>query len=809
MNRSAQLLLLLALPAAAAALEPAADVTPATSHPAPRFAAAGPLRFEENLGQTDPQVRFLARTASGHVFLTPDGIVVSGASGAAPVHVRFVDASPSALFGAGLLPGRSHYLKGNDPGAWQHDVPAYGGVRYADAWPGVDLSLYGTPDRLVEFDVVAAPHADLDRVRLAVPGAVAATIAADGTLVLARADGEVRLHLPAIWQADAAGTRRAVAGRFVVHGIDEAGALVGFAVDGRDPARTLVIDPVLAYSSYLGGSEFDEALDVAVDADGCAYVLGFTRSADFPLLNAYDGTIGPSDIDAFVTKFSADGSSIVYSTFVGGNLDDAFAFGGIGVDAQGVAYIGGITAGGTFPVTGGAFQTTPGGLNDGFVTALAPDGSSLLWSTFLGGSLHDRCEAVAVDPQTGSVFATGITNSSDFPITPGAYDSTYASLDTWVARLSAGGLVFSTFVGGSSVDQAHGIAAFDNTPYVCGESFSNDFPVVSGVAVSDSGTTDAVAFRLNATGTAMLFSTYLPGGATEAAYGIAADPADGSAYVCGRTNSADFLTTPGAFLELHPNTGGFLGNAVFLTKLGPGGPLAYSTYLGGPEGDAIAWDVDARDGRAAVTGRTSADDFPLVNAFQSDVFNTEAFVTQFEPDGASLRFSTVLGGGSLENHRDGAGGIACHPLGTLHVAGTTGSTNFPTTPGSFQDEDPGQDSGADAFVLAIHPDPATDVPAISAPAVTDALTLTSGPNPFRGSVRIAFTLPAAADVRLDIVTVGGRRVRTIDGRAMPAGASSLRWDGRDDAGAAVAAGVYLARLTAAERSAAARLVLLR
>ena len=416
-----------------------------------------PLRFEANGGQTDARVRFLARAPGSTVFLTSTGATLSlsprstgthsktqgpARSGARPavVGLQLIGADPTArVAGVGRLDGASNYLFGSDPRRWHTGVPAYGRVSYRSVYPGIDLAFYGR-QRELEYDFTLAPHADVGRIALALPGAHGVRLDRSGDLVLDTAAGTVRQRAPVIYQP-AGGHRRPVAGGYVLKGHGR----VGFRVGPYDHSRALVIDPVLAYGTYLGGSLGSEGVTaIAVDqscSSACpAYVTGQTSSSDFPVKNALQGSRAGTgrDTDAFVAKINADGSALEYSTYLGGSATDGGS--GIAVDSSGRAFVTGVTDSGggpspatSFPITGGAFQGTQGGSDDAFLAVLKADGSALDYSTFLGGASSDIANGVAV--QGGNAYVTG-TASAGYPTTAGALQPTApGSGDAFVSKL--------------------------------------------------------------------------------------------------------------------------------------------------------------------------------------------------------------------------------------------------------------------------------------------------------------------------------------------------------------------------------------
>src|SRR5438128_1033575 len=397
-----------------------------------------PLSFEANQGQTDPQVKFLSRGRGYTLFLTPTEAVLTltkadahakrRISGEATLpepekragtvlRMKLLGANPTPrVTGVEELPGRSNYFVGDDPKKWRANVPTYAKVEYRDVYPGVNLVYYGN-QRQLEHDFVVSPGADPKIITLAFEGVDGVAIDGLGDLVLRADGGEVRLRKPFVYQ-DHDGQRAVIPTRYVL----KAERQVAFEVAPYDATKPLIIDPVLVYSTLLGGSNDDRGFGIAVDAAGNAYVTGGTGSSDFPTTaGAFQTTLGGGS-DAFVTKLDPTGTALVYSTYLGGSSGD-FA-NGIAVDATGSAYVTGTTLSADFPTTPGAAQTTfGGGLVDAFVTKLNPTGSALVYSTYLGGGGSDQGFGIAVDT-SGNAYVTGSAVAMNFPTTPGASQTT-------------------------------------------------------------------------------------------------------------------------------------------------------------------------------------------------------------------------------------------------------------------------------------------------------------------------------------------------------------------------------------------------
>jgi hypothetical protein len=626
-----------------------------------------PLSFEPNRGQARADTRFVVH-GRGYTALLRDhelALALSRRGAHTTVRMGLVGASPrSRLRGARRLPGTVNYLQGHEPRRWRTNIPTYASVVEERVYPGVDLLYRGKQDRL-EYTFLLRPAADPDRIALDFRGAMAVRLGRSGSLVLELTGGG-RLVEPAPFAYQTvAGRRRPVGAGFSLRG-----GRVGFALSDYDPGLPLVIDPT------FGGSGDDIGSGIAVDSAGSPYLTGWTDSTDWPTANPYQGA-NAGFLDAFVMKLSPDGSSIVYSTYLGGDGDDLGN--GIAVGSTGAAYVTGFTGSTNFPIAN-AYQENLRGIYDGFVTKLSPDGSTLVYSTYLGGSPlgsplptggDDRARAIAVD-SSGSAYVTGQTNSKDFP-TVNAYQSVRmgppddnAAYDVFVTKLSPGGsaLVYSTYLGGNGGDFGFGIAADSaGSAYVTGWTGSTDFPIANAYQSAFGGPSDgldAFVTKFDPGGSALVYSTYLGGTGSDNGWGIAAD-STGAAYVAGQTGSTDFPTV-NPFQAARRG-----GSDAFVTKLNPSGSARYSTYLGGNRGErGFGIAVDAA-GAAWVTGDTESTDFPTANPLQAaNAGFFDAFVTKLSVGGNLLLFSTYRGGSDYDTNT----GIA---LGAAH-AWTVGYT---------------------------------------------------------------------------------------------------------------------------------------
>jgi uncharacterized protein (TIGR03437 family) len=702
-----------------------------TAKPARIDYARLPMNFEPNVGQAPAGVHFVARGASYAVRLENAGpVLLLKPALKAPAH-RIAISFPGGRTriepkGVDRLEGKVNYLVGNRSRGWHRNVPTYGHVRYEAVYPGIDVVYYGQQGRL-EYDFQIAPHADPSRIRLRFEGAGRPQLDEAGDLVFANVGDALRQHQPVAYQ-ERDGTRTSVEVRYRMLPSGDASLALG----GYDPELPLVIDPTLSYATYLGGAGNDGIASIKVDATGALYVAGFTNSTSFTTVggvqSGYKGTNASGQFlvfgDAFVAKFSPSGA-LVYSTYLGGSDDDLAA--ALAIDASGNAYVAGATRSVDFPVTSGAFQTKFGGASedpfikagDAFVVKLSPDGGQILYGTYLGGSMNDMALGIAVDV-SGNVAVVGATLSTNFPTTADAIFPTFrgaANLaiqdtgDGFLTRLDATGkLLYSTYIGGRSHDFARGVALdAQGNVYLCGSTFSSDFPVTDGVVQKtfhgletstdyNNFSDDAWVMKVSAQGT-IVYSTYLGGSSMDTAFGIAVD-ASGSAYVTGHTMSKDFPVTDNSKYGgtgANGQPGDFLLGDAFVSKLTPdGSALVYSTYLGGP-GDEIGNDivVDAA-GNAYVVGYTLSTNFPVTGDALQKTFGGlggqgyndgaaetlsfgDAFITKLDPQG-TLLYSSFFGG----TGDDIAMAVAVDSGMNVYIAGNTVSQNLPLGSNPFQ-----------------------------------------------------------------------------------------------------------------------------
>jgi beta-propeller repeat-containing protein len=708
-----------------------------------------PVAFIENAGQVDTRVRYYAQgNRFGFYFTQTEVVVVLTKAGVDPgvaLALRFLGANANATIeGGDRVPGEVNYFRGSDPSQWHTRLARYGQVTYRDLWPGINL-LVREQSGVLKYEFHVRPGARPSDIRLAYRGAEGLSVDRSGALAIDTAAGVVHDQAPVAFQ-EWNGTRNTVQIRYAPEGTGRSGHF-GFAIDGAyDPDRELIVDPGIQYTTFLGGSSDDIGAGIAVDASGNAYIGGTTQSPDFPTtVGAFQRTGAVQNFaEAFVAKLNAQGSALVYATFLGGS---DMEFGRrIAIDASGNAYITGQTKSSNFPTTANAFDRT---LNipancprcatdntDGFVTKLNASGSALVYSTYLGGTDYDSPRGIAVDAG-GNAYVMGETLSPDFPTTAGAFDRTYnTNYDIFVTKLNAAGsaLTYSTFIGGTQVDNGERIAVDSGgNAYVMGFSSSTDFPTTPGAFdTTNNGGFDVTLSKLNPSGSALVYSTYLGGSGMDSGGGLVVNDA-GEAYVCGGSGSLNFPTTAGAFNTPQD------GSDNFVTKFNAAGSaLVYSAVFGGTGSDGAAGIALDAAGNAWITGATGSTDYPTTAnaADRSPNGGTDGFITELNPGGSALLYSTYHGGANTDNGTD----VAVDNVGDVYVTGHTMSMDFPATVGAFDTVFAGDLSvfWGDAFITKIDVSATTNAP-IAPPATPGTPVLQSPANASAPSQPIGFS----------------------------------------------------------------------
>ncbi|MFZ0318862.1 MAG: SBBP repeat-containing protein [Candidatus Sulfotelmatobacter sp.] len=719
----------------------AQTLTPAANQRLQATFAALPLAFEQNQGQADPQVKYMARGNGYKLFLTSSQAVFKlhkqggdsevrsmmmdrriGPAGikkmlrqkalqrskelVATVRMNMLGANPAGQVAAeSPQPGKVNYFIGRDPSKWHPDVPLFGQVSYRNLYPGVDLVFHGSGGQL-EFDYRVNPGANAKTIALGFQGADRVATNSAGDLILTTAAGPIAMQHPTAYQ-EKDGARHHVDVRFRVSADN-----VTFDLGPYDHGRELVIDPTVTFSTYFGGDFAVYGSAITKDTNGNIFIAGATDSDSIP--GDSNGTNNFS-FDAFVTKVSSSGA-LAFTTVFGGSVDD-FA-GGIAVDAAGI-YVAGTTDSPDFPATVGQTIFEGGvsdGNNDAFAVTLTTTGT-FSWGTYIAGTDSDSGLAVAVDSSSHELYVVGETFSSDLGGATGGVNplphgnalnlgqvTSPVADDGYIVKLNSGGTAYLlvSYLGGSNGDLADGVALDPaGNIYVSGETISTDLPVTSGVVQSECGTDgtcnttnnnaqdDAYIFAIQANLAAYKYVTYYGGSKVDDALAIAAD-SNGDAFITGLTTSTDFKTFGTPFQASLAGT-----QNAFAVELNPTGTAAtYGTYVGGNGIDiglGIALDSF---GDIYLTGQTSSSQtapaFPLQNPTQGTFGgSTDAFVTVLSTSPNVALFSTYLGGSGDEDQAGGA--IALDSSNNIYVTGDTTSGNslngattaFPTTTGAL------------------------------------------------------------------------------------------------------------------------------
>jgi hypothetical protein len=712
--------------------------TPSGSGVMPRASVSTtvPLSFEANQGQAAPGIAFIAHAGRYTAFLSPSQatfeLPVPSASrqkldspfplpfGPATVHpatlparLQFVGTNVHARFvGLDRLPGIVNYFIGRNEKAWRTDIPTYARVACLGIYPSIDL-IYSARGQRLEYDWLLHPGARSDAIRWRMSGPGQLRLSTDGRLILSTHAGSLVEQAPVAYpQSGRVGDRAAVRVTALGH------AIFGLRVRHYDPTRLLVVDPVVGFATYLGGSLGDSGKSITVDSEGNVYVTGLTASGDFPNKNGYPfhpvaGIGTPPHV--FVTKLDPTGKGIVFSTYLGGSsYDEAFS---VAQDSTGI-YVAGSTESPDFP-TVHAFQTKLGGGSDAFIAKLAPSGDSLIYSSYMGGAQNDLAYSVAID-DAHNAYMTGDT----IPLHGGGANGTPPLVHAFVDKIAPdGSRLYNVLLAGDFQDTGYGIAA-DNAgdAYVVGLTQSTNFPSELTPAPGLIGSEDGYIAKLDPDGK-LVYSTHLGGNDATVADAVTLD-STGNAYITGQTSSSDFPVIGGFQYRYGGNGRALTAGDAFVARVDRYGRLRYSTYLGGSrddEGLGIAVD---RHRDIFVTGWTTSADFPVKNALQPAMVDSQcsfglpcehAFAAEISADG-TLAWSTYLGGSGS----DQANGIALDSSDNVYLTGATSSLDFPTVqPLQSHTTDTGNLDRLDAFVVKLVP----GSPAPNHSLVIDALKL--------------------------------------------------------------------------------------
>jgi len=640
-----------------------------------------PLIFEINRGQAEADVRFVGRARDFALLLKADEAVFSlrtprpspDAAAATRTSTLNPEESPTLVSmklegavstpivsGEGPQIARANYFIGNDPDKWIRGVETYSSVVYSSVYAGVDLVFYGN-ERELEYDFTVAPGADPRAIRLRFEGADDLSVNSDGALVLRTRAGEVKHERPFVYQ-ESNGSRSVVAAAF--NQFDDGS--IGFDIGEYDKTQPLVIDPILVYSTYLGGMADDFGRGIVADSAGNAFVMGDSFSSNF-LRQA-----SPTNSDVFIGKLALNGLLLAY-TYFGGSKNDTAT--GLAVDAAGNLYLGGSTQSADFPIFN-SVGSVMNGPSDAFAVKLTPSADQFFYSSLVGGSGQETGIGIAADT-LGNAYITGRTSSQDYP-TVAAIQPVYGGgdSDAFISKVLPDGkaLAYSTFLGGGAVENASdksgiSIDAAGNV-YIAGDTQSTDFPTVNALRTTKNGpasSSDGFAAKLNPAGTNFIYATYLGGADDDFALAVGADQA-GNAYVTGRTKSPSF-TGSGT-----PKVTTATADA-FVAKLNAtGSAISYLNFIGGNLGDESGNAIAVDSGGNAVIAGSAGVGTPTIDAILSSSRGAgDVFVAKLGPNGA-VTFSSYLGGSG----EDTALGVGVDGTGSIYVTGVTGSTDFLT-----------------------------------------------------------------------------------------------------------------------------------
>jgi len=658
------------------------------------------IPFIENKGQIKGEsVSYYAKTFGGTVFVTKDGkLVYSLPKFEEKEKVKgwvikegLVGASISNVKGEEEAVTKVSYFKGKDPSKWERNISTYNLVSLGEVYKGIGLKVKAYGKNVEKLFYIKA-GANPESIKIKIEGAKSLRVNEAGELEVETGLGVIKFTKPSAYQ-EINGKRVEVVAAYTL--LSNPQYVYGFKVGSYDKKETLIIDPLLA-STFIGGSSWDYGRSIALDGGGNVYITGETDSSNYPTTSgAYDESYNGGDYDVFVSRLNSSLTSLLASTFIGGSgWDYGYS---IALDEDGNVYITGETDSSDYPTTSGAYDESHNGGGDVFVSKLNSSLSTLLASTFIGGSGSDYGYSIALDGG-GNVYITGKTYSSDYPTPSGAYDESYNGYcDVFVSRLnsSLSSLLSSTFIGGSSYDYGYSIALDGGgNVYITGETWSSNYPTTSG-AYDESfngGYCDVFVSKLNSSLSTLLSSTFIGGSNYECGYSIALD-GGGNVYITGYTYSSDYPTTSGAYDEGHNGD-----EDVFVSRLNSSlSNLLASTFIGG-SGDEHGYSI-ALDGggNVYITGYTYSSDYPTTSGAYDEGHNgdEDVFVSRLNSSLSNLLASTFIGGSGDEHGYS----IALDGGGNVYITGYTYSSDYPTTSGAY---DEGHNGDEDVFVSRLN-----------------------------------------------------------------------------------------------------------
>ncbi len=769
-----------------------------------------PLTFIENQGQWNTMAQYIAKKRDMSILFEKDAFILNRKKSndnqvkTEVIQLTFEGASEQVtLRGAQEQTGKYNYFIGNDQSKWRKNVTGYEQVIYHNIYKGIDLCFYEKTGRL-EYDLLLSPGADLNNIKIRCEGLKELRINENGILIIETEFGPIIQAPPNAWYKQVSGENLPVVCNF--RKIDE--YTYGFHVPESNSELALVIDPGLEWSTFLGGNADDHCMSVTLNDAGQIIIAGATGSNDFPFTSgAYDTTFNDGQNDGIISCLSPDGMRLLWSTFLGGNYEDVLFE--VNVDSAGRVIVGGSSYSPNFPTTRNAYDTSYNEGWDGIIACLSPDGSQLLYSTYLGTDLDDMIVALDV-ANSGDAVVSGYTGSADFPTTAGAFDTTYNGgvRDAFVTRINSDGttLVYSTYLGGSGDDgysyvypiienSDRIIVLLDNVENVviCGLTRSWDFPTTLGAydTTWNEGWCDIFVTKLDATGSNLIFSTYLGGSSWETPVGNSLCLGEnGVIAIGGCTASPDFPTTFNAFDTTYNGITDEQHGIVSILN-STGSQLLYSTFIAGTDtllmGNIVSGIALYSDGDILFTGQAE-NGFPITPGAYDTIIGGyyDAFITRLSPDGngqADLIYSSYIGGSNY----DGGYDLIMADASTVVLVGFTDSRDFPTIPSAY---DTSYNGGfQDGFILRFSPYPGIQEPTITKPQSSITLSPVC-PNPVQYQICYELNLPQATKVKVTLFDITGRLVETLINKPLSAGAHNFTCVPKQN----LANGIYYLRL---------------
>lgn len=750
------------------------------------------LPFIVNKGQCDENVKFYARTFGGTVFITKNGEIIyslpqaeyeKNVKGLA-LKEEIIGGKVKNVMAAGQAITRVSYFKGKESSKWQNNIPAYELINMGEVYEDIDLKLKAYGNNVEKLFIVKS-GAKPENIRLRFIGAKGLRINKADELEVDTDLGLVTFSKPVAYQENT-GKKNFVEVAYIVNG-DE----YGFTVNDYDREAILIIDPLLA-STFLGGSDADDCQPfIITDGNGDIYVAGHSFSSDFPTTPGVFDESFNGDEDIFISKLDGDLKTIYSSTYLGGGGEDDGTCNLI-LDKNGNVYVVGFTISSDFPTTPGAYnEDYNGGDWDVFLAKFNSDLTTLLASTFLGGSDIDVAFSIALD-NSSNVCVTGVTLSSDFPTTPGAYNESYNM--AYISRLNSDltSLTASTFLGGNDEDWCYSITLDESgNVYVAGTTLSSDFPTTAGAfnEIYNGGDQyggDAFVSKFNPDLTTLSASTFLGGSGYDGCRSMTLDES-GNVYLVGDTWSSDFPTNTLAYDQSHNGD-----RDIFISRLDNDLTiLSASTLIGGSSREyGVSITLDGF-GNVYVTGGTESSDFPTTSAVYDGSHNgyQDGYVSRLDNDLTTLSASTFIGGAK----EDYCSSITLDGSGNVYVAGITWSLDFPTTRGAYAESHLGGD--VDVFIskfdsLLSFGTSIVDKKESAVATPTHFVLYDNYPNPFNPVTTICFDIPFETNVYLSICDISGKLVKTLLSNFHSPGKYVIEWDGADDNGQKVVSGVY-------------------